>query len=61
MMTLTTKELSAIEDQLGAEKELVAKYRSYAAVCTDPQLQAKLSGMASRHQSHFDTLYSLLG
>ena len=60
-MTLTTKELSAIEDQLGAEKELVAKYRSYAAACTDAQLKAKFDGMAARHQSHFDTLYSLLG
>ena len=41
MAQLTSKELSAIEDQLGAEKLLVTKFKAYAQSCQDPQLKAK--------------------
>ena len=35
MAQLTSKELSAIEDQLGAEKLLVTKFKAYAQSCQD--------------------------
>ena len=60
MANLTSKELSALEDQLSVEQNLVKKYKLYAQQCTDPQLKNMLAGIASRHQSHYDTLYRFL-
>jgi rubrerythrin len=60
MANLTTKELSALEDQLGTEKVLVAKYRSIAAQTTDAQIKSSLEQIAAKHQQHFDKLFSYL-
>jgi ferritin-like metal-binding protein YciE len=57
---LSSKELSAIEDQLSAEKLLVSKFKAYAQTCQDPQLKAKCEQLAAKHQSHYDRLYSCL-
>ena len=56
MPNLSSKELSAIEDQLGVEQNLIAKYRTYASQVTDPQLKSKCEQVAAKHQSHFDKL-----
>lgn len=56
MPNLTSKELSALEDQLNYEQILVKKYRSFASVCSDPQLRTKCEQVASRHQDHFNRL-----
>lgn len=40
-MPLTSKELSAIEDQLGVEQTLVKKFALYAQMTTDPQLKTQ--------------------
>lgn len=60
MANLTTKELSAIEDQLSTEQTLVKKYQLYAQSSSDPQLKAKCEQIAAKHQSHFDRLISQL-
>lgn len=60
MATLTTKELAALEDQLGQEKNLVKKYQTFAAQCQDAALKAKCTEYANKHQAHFDTLMGCL-
>jgi hypothetical protein len=60
MSNLTSKELSALEDQLNYEQVLVKKYKSYANQCTDPQLKTKCEQVASRHQEHFNRLMTHL-
>ena len=61
MAILTTKELGAIEDQLTSEKTMITKYLHYADETQDQQLKTMLQGIAARHQTHYDKLYSLLG
>jgi hypothetical protein len=60
MPNLTTKELSALEDQLNYEQILVKKYRTFASGCTDPQLRTKCEQVACRHQDHFNRLMTHL-
>lgn len=57
---LTTKELSAIEDQLDVEQTMVAKFNSYAQNCSDQELKTKCSQIAAQHQAHFDRLLNQL-
>ena len=56
MANLTSKELSAIEDQLSLEQNIIKKYQMYASQTTDPQLRTRCEQIASKHQCHFDTL-----
>lgn len=56
MANLTTKELSALEDQLGLEQTMIKKYQMYAQACTDPQLKQKCTQIASQHQAHYNCL-----
>lgn len=56
MATLTAKELTAIEDQLGIEQNLIKKYQMYASQSQDPQIKQKCTEMANKHQNHFNTL-----
>ena len=56
MPNLTTKELTALEDLLGAEQVMVKKYRTMASQCTDNQLKSSYENIANRHQQHYDTL-----
>lgn len=60
MPSLTSKELSAIEDQLGVEQTLIKKYQSYAAMSNDSQIKTKCEQIASLHQQHYNTLLQLL-
>ena len=60
MATLTAKELSALEDQLNAEQLLVKKYKSYATLATDPQIETQCEQIAGRHQNHFNKLMGFL-
>ncbi|MDR0917515.1 MAG: spore coat protein [Oscillospiraceae bacterium] len=61
MATLTTKELSALEDQLSMEQSIVNKYQAMADLCSDTKLQKCLKDAAQKHQQHFDTLLTFLG
>ena len=56
MANLTSKELSAIEDQLNCEQMLIKKFRAYASVATDPQIKTTCEQIANQHKQHFDTL-----
>lgn len=60
MATLTAKELTAIEDQLGIEQNLVKKYNMYAQHCQDAQIKGKCEQIANKHQEHFNTLLGQL-
>lgn len=57
MAQITEKELSAIEDMLTMEHNLVAKYQEYACKTQDPALKNKYEEMALRHQRHYDEIY----
>lgn len=56
MATLTSKELTAIEDQLGIEENLIKKYKMYAQNCQDQEIRTKCEDIACKHQKHFNTL-----
>lgn len=60
MSGLSSKELTAIEDQLGQEEVLVKKYKFYAQMTTDPQLRTKCEQIASKHQNHYTKLLNQL-
>ena len=59
-MSLTTKELDAIEEQLRHEQVLVKKYRAFSQQCSDAQLKATCNRIADKHQQHFNTLMGFL-
>ena len=59
-MPITEKELSWIEDQLTLEQLLIAKYRNAANNVNDSNLQSKLNEIASKHESHYNTVLSHL-
>ena len=56
MASLTSKELSAIEDQLSMEEILVKKFKMYAQNASDPQLKTQCEQIASKHQNHHTRL-----
>ena len=60
MANLTTKELTALDDQIRHEQVLVKKYKAMASLCTDPKVQGDLNCIADKHQQHCDTLLSFL-
>lgn len=60
MANLTSKELTALEDQLSAEQTLVKKYQAMAGMCADTQIQQCLNSCAQKHQQHFTTLMTFL-
>ena len=60
MANLTSKELSSLEDQLGAELLLVKKYKSYASLTSDPQIKTQYEQIAGKQQTHFDRLMGFL-
>ena len=60
MASLTCKELTALEDTLGSEQNLVKKFQALASLCTDEKIRQDLEGMASMHQQHVNTLITFL-
>lgn len=59
-MSLTSKELSAIEDELASEQTLICKMKAYSQMCTDQGLKQKCDDIAQKHQCHYDKLMNLL-
>jgi len=57
---MTTKELMALEEQLGSEQVIIKKYRTMASQCSDPSIRQTLDGISQVHQRHFDTLTTYL-
>ena len=60
MANLTSKELTALEDQLGMEQLLIAKYKSVAGMTTDPKIKTKCEQIAAKHQEHYKRLLNHL-
>ena len=60
MANLTCKELTALEDILGSEQNLVKKFQAMACLCDDSKIQKDLESMAQVHQQHVNTLTKFL-
>ncbi len=60
MANLTSKELTALEDQIGMEQTLVKKYEAMACLCNDTAIQQNLNNFAQRHRTHYSTLLQFL-
>lgn len=60
MQNITSKELSAVEDQMNAEQLLVKKFKNYASICQDPQIKTLCEQLAAQHKTHFDTMMNYL-
>lgn len=61
MNTVSEKELSALKDLLAEEELLVKKFQMLADHTDDKEIKNQLTGIASKHQGHFNSLYSQLG
>ena len=60
-MDLTTKELTAIEEQLGQEQLMIQKFKMYAEMTQDQQLKTTCEQIAATHEIHKNKLLNLLG
>ena len=60
MANLTTKELTALEEQLGSEQVVIKKYRTLISQCSDTTIRSRLENILTRHQHHYDTLINYL-
>ena len=60
MPDLTSKELTALEDQLTMEQALIKKYKLYAQQCSDPQIRTKCEQIAAKHLNHYTRLLGQL-
>lgn len=60
LANLTTKELTALEDQIGCEETLVKKYEAMACLCNDPAIGQELQTIAGKHRAHFNSLVRFL-
>lgn len=61
MESLSSKEMTALGEQLGGEQMLVAKYNAMACQATDPKIKQTLEAIACKHQCHYDELKKFLG
>lgn len=60
MANLTSKELSALEDQISHEETLVKKYEAMAFLCNDTKIQRDFNNIANKHRQHYNTLVGFL-
>ena len=60
MPNLSTKELSALEDQLGFECMLCCKYQDAAQATQETKLKNSYSQYAAQHKQNYDTLLGFL-
>ena len=60
MAQITTKELTALEDQLTMEQNVISKYRMYAQTSVDSDIKSKWECIADKHQNHYNTLIAQL-
>lgn len=61
MQMLSEKELSALNDLMTDEELLVKKFKMLSEHSQDQEIQAKFKEIATKHQGHLNSLYSLLG
>lgn len=60
MANLTSKELAALEDQLGFEKVLCCKYQAAEQECTEQDLKQSFQKYANQHKQNYDCLLNYL-
>ena len=60
MSNLSTKELSALEDQLGFERMLCCKYQDAAQATQETELKNTYNQYAVQHKQNYDTLLGFL-
>ena len=60
MANLTSKELTALVDQITSEQTLIKKYEALSNMCTDSKIQSDLTAISNKHRSHYNTLISFL-
>ena len=60
MANLTTKELGALEDQLGFEKVMCCKYQDAMQQSTDQNLKNSYRQYANQHKQNYETLLKFL-
>ncbi len=60
MSNLSEKELASLNALLNEEELLVNKFNNLAEQATDSAVKSELQDIATRHQSHFNKLYSHL-
>lgn len=59
--SLSTKDLSILEDQLKHEALANQKAATYAQFIQDPQIKSLASQLASRHKQRYEALFNFLG
>ena len=60
MPNLTTKELSALSDQLDLERVLHCKYLSAVQESQDQELKSRFQSCAEQHLQNYNTLLTYL-
>ena len=60
MANLTSKELSALEDQLGFEQLCACKYQTAANETNETELKSSYEKYAAQHKQNFTTLLNYL-
>jgi len=60
MASLTSKELTALEDQLTMEQNIISKYKMYSDTAVDSTIKDKCDCIANKHQQHYNILVSQL-
>ena len=60
MANLTSKELSALEAQLGFEKVLCCKYQAAEQECTEQDLKTCFRQYEEKHKQNYDCLLTYL-
>ncbi len=60
MANLTTKELGALEDQLGFEKVMCCKYQDAMQQCTDQELKSCYQKYSDQHRKNYEDLLNFL-
>ena len=60
MSNLTSKELTALEEQIGMEATMVRKCEAMAGLCQDASIAKTLNDFAQKHREHYNTLYGFL-
>ncbi len=58
--TLSSKDLSILEDQLNHEALANQKAAAYAESLQDPQLKALANTLAQHHKHRYETMYNYL-
>ena len=60
MANLTSKELSALEDQISQEQLMAKKFQAMSGMCQNQQIKQRLTDYANKHQQHFNALMTFL-